>query len=304
MRGSLISSMWNGAISHRNRLRLVPAMACLFAALGAGVILFPGHAQASYKSTMMAPDSTIDPNVFRIQERKFLGGKVAGDYVLRDASGRSFRLGDMPDKPLILVLSYFSCDGACSVINRTLADTLKGVDRWKMGKDYNVLTVSFDQHDTPATMRKFRKKMGFEQLPQGWRMATMRDRKEIGRLAGSIGFKFFWSPADRVFLHPSVYTVLSPRGQITRYLYAGQVNADDVELALTKAMRGETSPVNIIDLVVAACHSYNYKDGKYTLNIPLFVALAGLVGGVTLMVGGFIVTKRKRDRIMKDMVAV
>jgi len=292
------------ASSIRNRLRLIPAMACLCAALGAGVFLFPGHAQAAFKGTMMAPDSTIDPKVFLIREGKFLGGKVAGDYVLRDASGRSFKLGDMPDTPLILVLSYFSCDGACSVINRTLANTLKGVDRWKIGKDYNVLTVSFDQHDTPATMRTFREKMGFEKLPQGWRMATMQNRKEIDRLAGSIGFKFFWSPADRVFLHPAVYTVLSPKGMITRYLYAGHVDADDVELALTKAMKGETSPVNIIDFVVAACYSYNYKDGKYKLNIPLFVALGGLIAGVTLIVGGFIIMKRKRARSIKDMVTI
>jgi len=288
--------------SIRNRLRLVPAMACLFAVLGAGVILYPDRAQAAYGN--VTEESQIDPEIFRIKEKNFLGGKVAGDYVLQDASRNSFKLSDMPAKPLILVLSYFSCDGACSVINRTLANTLKGVDRWQLGKDYNVLTVSFDQHDTPATMRTFREKMGFEQLPQGWRMATMQNRKEIDRLAGSIGFNFFWSPRDLIFLHPSVYTVLSPTGQITRYLYAGQVDADDVELALTKAMRGETSPVNIIDFVVAACHSYNYKDGKYKLNIPLFVALGGLIVGVTLMVGGFMITKRKKAKSMKDMVAV
>jgi len=288
----------------RNRLRLISALPCLFAALGVGAIMLPKHALASYKSDMMAPDSQIDPEIFRIDERHFLGGKVAGDYLLRDASGNSFRLGDLPNKPLILVLSYFTCDGACSVINRTLANTLKGVDRWQIGKDYNVLTVSFDRHDTPATMREFQKKMGFERLPQGWRMATMRNRNEIDRLAKSIGFKFFWSPQDRIFLHPMVYTVLSPKGVITRYLYAGKVNADDVELALTKAMGGEISPVNIIDFVVAACHSYNYKDGKYKLNIPLFVALGGLIAGVSLMVGGFMITKRKRDRSRKDMVAV
>jgi len=295
VRDSLTSSI-------RNRLRLVPAMACLCAVLGAGVFLYPGQAQAAYGN--VTEESQINPEIFKIKEKNFLGGKVAGDYVLRDVSGKSFKLADMPDTPLILVLSYFSCDGACSVINRMLANTLKGVDRWKLGKDYNVLTVSFDQHDTPTTMRTFREKMGFEQLPQGWRMATMQNRKEIDRLAGSIGFKFFWSPRDRVFLHPSVYTVLSPKGKITRYLYAGKVDADDVELALTKAMRGETSPVNIIDFVVAACHSYNYKDGKYKLNIPLFVALGGLIGGVVLMAVGFMIAKRKRARNMKGMVAV
>lgn len=287
-------------LRRNHRSRLVAVLPSLLVILGAGVIL-PGHAQASYKN--MAPeDSMIDPGIFRINEGHFLGGKVSGNYVLEDASGNSFKLGDMFGKPLILVLSYFTCDGACSVINRTLDNTLQDVNRWKIGKDYNVLTVSFDRHDTPATMRAFVKKMGFDHLPNGWRMATMRNRKDINRLAKSIGFKFFWSPRDRMFLHSSVYTVLSPKGQITRYLYPGKVNAYDVKLAITKAMGGTISPANIIDYVVAACHSYNYKDGKYTLNIPVFVTLGALVVGVALMVGGFMMTKRKRRRLDQDMM--
>jgi len=291
-----------GRLLHRNRFWSIPLAAWLLTAMGLGLVTLPDQALASFKSTMMAPDSTIDPNIFRIKENNFLGGKVAGDYVLHDASGNSFKLGDMFGKPLILVLSYFTCDGACSVINRTLANTLKGMDRWKIGKDYNVLTASFDQHDTPATMRAFMHKMGYDQLPKGWRMATMINRKEIDRLAGSIGFKFFWSAEDRIFLHPMVYTVLSPKGWITRYLYAGKVDANDVKLALTKAMSGEVSPVNIIDFVVAACHSYNYKDGKYKLNIPLFIALGGLMAGVVLMAGGFVIMKRKRNGIKRRMI--
>ena len=167
-----------------------------------------------------------------------------------------------------------------------------------------MLTVSFDRHDTPVTMRAFMHKMGFEHLPQGWRMATMANRKDIDRLAASIGFKFFWSPRDRLFLHPSVYTMLSPEGTITRYLYAGKVDADDVTLAITESMGGKISPVNIIDFVVSACHSYNYKDGKYKLNIPLFVALGGLVAGLTLMIGGFTITRRKRHRQENEKLVV
>jgi len=269
--------------------------------VGFGAMLSPQTALAAYGN--VTEDSQIDPAIFEIKEGNFLGAKVSGDFTLQDAAGNSFRLGDLPAKPLILVLSYYTCDGACSVINRTLANTLRGVNRWTLGKDYNVLTVSFDRHDTPATMREFMHKMGYDNLPDGWYMATMKNRADIDRLAASIGFRFFWSPRDRIFLHPSVYTVLSPKGVITRYLYAGKVDADDVKLAITKAMGGEISPANIIDFVVAACHSYNYKDGKYKLNIPLFVALGGLVAGLTLMIGGFAITKRKRERMDKVEMA-
>jgi len=269
---------------------------------GSAMMLLPVTTQAAYGN--VTQDSEFDPKLLKIDEKAMLGAKVAGDYVLQDVNGKTFRLGDMPSKPLLLVLSYFTCDGACSVINKTLETTLRDVKRWKIGKDYNVLTVSFDQHDTPATMRKFMQKMGFkDKLPEGWKMATMRNREDIDRLAKSIGFKFFWSPRDRLFLHPSVYTLLSPEGRITRYLYAGRVGAGDIEIALTKAMGGEISPANIIDFVVAACHSYNYKDGKYKLNIPLFVALGGLIAGIGLLIGSYFTMKHRRERNDKQIIA-
>ncbi len=249
-------------------------------------------------------NSTIDPSILQIDEKNFLGTKVSGDYVLNGSDGKIFRLGDLPPKPLILVMSYFTCDGACSVINKTLATTLQDVKRWTIGKDYNVLTISFDRNDTPATMRAFMEKMGFkDQLPEGWQMATMQSREDIDRLTKSIGFKFFWLVSDRRFVHPSVYTLLSPQGKISRYLYAGRISASDIEIALTKAMKGEIAPANIIDFIVAACYSYNYKDGKYKLNIPLFIALGALASGFAMIIGGYFFMRKRRRRDEEQIVA-
>jgi len=248
-------------------------------------------------------NSEFDMSVLQVDEKAFLGTKVSGDYVLQRADETTFRLGDLPSKPLILVLSYFTCDGACSVINKTLATTLQDVKRWTIGKDYNVLTLSFDRNDTPATMRAFMEKMGFkDQLPKGWQMATMQSREDIDRLTQSIGFKFFWSASDRRFLHPSLYTLLAPDGRVSRYLYAGRVGPKDIEIALTKAMKGEIAPANIIDFIIAACYSYNYKDGKYKLNLPLFIALGALVGGFGMIVGGYFIMRKRRKRDGEQIV--
>jgi len=267
----------------------------------AAMTLWSGLSLAGYGN--ITTGSEFDPNVLKIEEKDFLGTQVSGDYVLQGSDGTTFRLGDLPPKPLILVLSYYTCDGACSVINKTLATTLQDVKRWTIGKDYNVLTVSFDRNDTPATMKKFIEKMGFkDQLPEGWRMATMRNREDIDRLTQSIGFKFFWSGSDQRFLHPSLYTLLSPEGKVARYLYAGRVDANDIEIALTKAMRGEIAPANIIDFIVAACYSYNYKDGKYKLNIPLFIALGALSIGFVLITGGYFIMRKRRKRDGEQIV--
>ncbi|OIO67536.1 MAG: hypothetical protein AUJ57_11180 [Zetaproteobacteria bacterium CG1_02_53_45] len=256
---------------------------------------YSGVAVAAYGN--VTKDSVVDPGVLKIDEKTYLGEKVNYDFVLQDETGADFQLGSLLGKPLVLALSYYTCDGACSVINKNLSETLKGVERWKIGQDYNVLTVSFDQHDTPATLAEFMKKAGFaDGLPSGWKMTTMREKENIEKLTGSMGFKFFWSPRDALFLHPNVYIMLSPKGRVTRYLYGGTISATDMELAITKAMGEKIAAANVIDFVVGACYSYNYKDGKYTINIPLFVAAGGLIFGLSLIVGSFSYMKFWRVR--------
>jgi len=256
---------------------------------------YSGVAVAAYGN--VTKDSVVDPSILKIDEKAFLGEKVNYDFVLQDETGADFALGSMLGKPLVLAFSYYTCDGACSVINKNLHETLKGVERWKIGQDYNVLTVSFDQHDTPATLVEFMQKAGFaDGVPSGWKMTTMREKENIEKLTGSMGFKFFWSPRDALFLHPNVYIMLSPKGRVTRYLYGGTISASDMELAITKAMGEKIAAANVIDFVVGACYSYNYKDGKYTINIPLFVAAGGLIFGLSLIVGSFSYMKFWRVR--------
>jgi len=268
----------------------------LAAAMVVSAVALLGFANGAYAAYgNVTKDSVVDPSILKIEEIKFLGEKVDYDFVLQDKSGADFKLGSLIGKPLILAFSYYTCDGACSVINKNLAETLKGVNRWEMGQDYNVLTVSFDHNDTPTTIANFMKEAGFEgNLPDGWKITTMREKENILKLTGSMGFNFFWSPRDAMFLHPNVYIMLSPKGRVTRYLYGGTITPLDMELAITKAMGEKIAAANVIDFVVGACYSYNYKDGKYTVNIPLFVAAGALIFGLSLIVGSFSYMKFRR----------
>lgn len=268
-------------------------LAAAMAVSAVALLGFANGAHAAYGN--VTKDSVVDPSILKIEEIKFLGEKADYDFVLQDETGADFKLGSMLGKPLVLAFSYYTCDGACSVINKNLAETLKGVERWKIGQDYNVLTVSFDKNDTPATLANFMKEAGFaDGLPSGWKMTTMQDKANIDKLTGSMGFKYFWSPRDAMFLHPNVYIMLSPKGRVTRYLYGGTITAMDMELAITKSKGEKIAAANVIDFVVGACYSYNYKDGKYTVNIPLFVAAGGLIFGLLLIVGSFSYMKFRR----------
>jgi len=248
-------------------------------------------------------NSDVDPTIVKIKENDFLGTKIAQDYQLIDQDGKEFVFSEMLGKPLILALSYYRCDGACSVLNRNLWNTLQTVEQWKIGRDFNVLTVSFDRHDDPAALKKFMNFTGFtDGLPDGWKMTTLKNEQDILALTSSVGYRFFWSPRDAIFLHPNVYIMVSPKGRVTRYLYGANVSGNDIDISITKAIGEELSPANVINFLVGACYSYNYKDGKYKINIPLFVAAGGLVFGLTLMIGGFVITRR-RARKDKNLIA-
>ena len=273
-----------------NRLSL-PALS-LSLLLAAG---WPESALASYGN--IPKNTHINSEVMRIDEAKFLGTRIDADYLLHDANGNRFTLGDMLGKPFLLVLSYYSCDGACPTLNRNLQETLAGVKRWQLGRDYRVLTLSFDRHDSPESLHMFMQHSEFgSNTPDGWRMALFEQPADIERLTESMGYKYFWSPRDAMFLHPSVYILLSPDGRVTRYLYGASIGWADMELSITKAYGNELTPANAINFMLAACYSYNYKEGKYSINYPLFIALGSLLMGLAMVATGVMIMKKRRGR--------
>ena len=74
------------------------------------------------------PESEIDPGIFRIDEKSFLGTVLNPNLAFLDETGGTVQLGSqLGGKPLILVLSYYNCDGTCSVVNRDLKALLAQV---------------------------------------------------------------------------------------------------------------------------------------------------------------------------------
>lgn len=259
------------------------------------VLVVPGAALAMHGNSQQP--TQVGPEQLRIDEGKYLGSKIAGDYRLRDANGKSFTLGDMLGKPLVIVLSYYNCDGACTSMNRNLRETLAGMEEMEMEQDYRVLTLSFDRHDNSQRLHKFMQHAGFEQqAPKGWRLALFKETTDITRFTEALGYRHFWSPRDALFLHPNVYILLSAEGQVMRYLYGASIDSKEMELAITKAYHHEATPANVVNFLLATCYSYNYQDGKYAINYPLFIAVGILLFGATIAVIVTVSIKRRRRR--------
>lgn len=245
-------------------------------------------------------NSRIDPTIIRVDEEKYLGSRIDGDYVLIDRKEREFKLGDMFGKPVILVLSYYTCEGACSTANIRLKESISAIVGKKISKDYRVITISFDKRDNLNTLRAFYERLELPaEMKSDWGTFLMKNKDDIERLTSSIGFKFFWSPADSMFLHPNVYVFISPDGRIVRYLYGGAMDGRDVELALAETAIGKVARSKVedmIDIFLIACYSYNFKEGKYTLNYPVFIAMGSLLFGVSMIAISIIIVRKKVRR--------
>lgn len=263
------------------------ALVLLFALAGA-----PG-AMAEYGRI---PPTAIDPAALAIDEARHLGASLDRTLRLRDETGRTWRLGELLDRPLLLVLAYYRCDGSCPTVQRHLAQTLAQVSRLRLGEDYRVLTVSFDAHDDALRLAHFAER--FKPAGTGWYLALAESAEDLQRLVDAVGFKYFWSVRDRVFLHPNVVIVVTPEGRVARYLYGVRIGPRDVELALLEARGGRIAPRagQMLDFLTGLCFSYNFSAGRYTLNYPLFIAIGAWLGGVALVVFSFTVYRIRKPR--------
>src|SRR6185436_14530121 len=82
-----------------------------------------------------------------------IGQAVPLDATFKDETGRTVALGDyFGKKPVILSFAYFTCPMLCGLSMQGLSSSLKGMNL-DAGRDFEVLTVSFDPKETPEMGR-------------------------------------------------------------------------------------------------------------------------------------------------------
>lgn len=248
---------------------------------------------------MKIVDSDLDPKTLRIDQMAVLGMKVDGTTRLIDGGGRASSLASRLGKPLMLVMSYYTCDGVCGTLNdeaMALLDGLDGLNGLKAGPDFGVLTLSFDANDTDATTAAFAERLKSRAAGGDWTVARFAEGSAIKPFTDRLGYKFFWSAPDRTFVHPAAYYFLTAEGRVARVLYAQDVQPKDIELAVIEAKGNNFRPTEIVSYAAGLCYSFNYKEGRYVLSIPLIVGAGSLTLGVGALSASALVYRRRRNR--------
>jgi protein SCO1 len=204
-----------------------------------------------------------------------LGSTIPLELKFQNSDGDTVALKDIFTKPTILALVYYECPGICNPMQSELAWTIDKL-QLEPGKDFQVVSLSFDHKETPAVAAKWKKnylftiKRNFN--PKDWLFLT-GDSISIRKLTDACGFYF--KPADKQFVHAATLIAVSPQGKITRYMFGTSFNPFDVKMALLEAESGKSNPT--ISKVLQYCYSYDPHGRQYTLNVTRIVGSIMLV---------------------------
>jgi len=214
----------------------------------------------------------------------------------RDENNKPVILKELIKRPTILALIYFDCPGICPLILASVSNVVKKLDM-QLGKDYQIVTVSFNPLDTPD--KALDKKNSFldkknRPYEQYWNYLT-GDSANIYALSNAVGFKFIHAGND--FIHPTCITILSPEGKITRYLYGTSYLPFDVKMALIEAQKGISRPT--INRILDFCFTYDPAGRRYSLAVTKVSATIIIFISVIFFISLLVRSSRKRSRSKK-----
>jgi protein SCO1 len=243
---------------------------------------------------IMAPPASAKPvgmeNV-GIQQR--LEQQIPLDLTFRDETGKSVQLGDyIGKKPVILNFVYYRCPMLCPELLIGLESSLK-VLKFDVGKEFDVVTVSFDPNDTPqlaaAKKADILKRYHRPGAENGWHFLT-GEAQSITALAQAAGFQYRFDKKTGQFAHATAIMVLTSEGKLSQYYYGVDFSPKDLRLSLIQASDNKIG--TLTDAVLLYCFHYDPATGKYSVIIGRVIQVAG--GLTILLIGGMLLLLSKR----------
>jgi protein SCO1/2 len=190
---------------------------------------------------------------------------IPDDLMLIDTTGQAVNLKQLIDKPTVLMWVYYRCPGICSPLMTSVAEVIGKTDLI-LGKDFQVITISFDAREgSDLAIRKRENYLNLIGKPvdeSGWMFYTA-DSANIARGTEATGFRF--KKAGNDFMHSAALIMISPDGKITRYLQGTYFLPFEFKMALIETSQGKSGPT--IYKVLQFCYTYDPAGQQYVLNV-------------------------------------
>ena len=284
---------------------LIISVFCLGAAPALLAQKPPGPSSPLYGARPSAGNpSTGLPTALRdVRIEQKLNQQLPLDLVFRDETGQTVKLGQyFGQKPVVLALVYYDCPMLCTQVLNGMITSFR-VLPFQVGKEFDVVTISFDPRETPALAAE-KKKLYINYLPDkmeasantGWHFLT-GDAANIERITDAVGFHYHYDEATSQFAHASAIMVTTPEGKLSRYFYGIDYPARDLRLGLIESSQNKIgSPV---DQLLLYCYHYDPATGKYGAAIMRVMRIAGVLTLLAIVAMLFLLKGRNHQQIAR-----
>ena len=249
------------------------------------------------------PSGQLPPILKNVRYEQKLDSQIALNLTFRDESGKQVRLDDyFGRKPVVLILAYYRCPMLCSQVLAGATHAFRQLP-FRIGQQFNVLTVSFDPRETPAlagaSKQTYLASYGQPQAAEGWHFLTGQ-QPEITALTQAVGFHYAWDAQTQQYAHATGIVVLTPSGKVAQYFYGIDYPPQDLRLALVQSSQERIG--SLTDQVLLFCSHYDPNSGRYTAIMGRVLQISGaftllILGGVLFML--FYLDKKKRLELEK-----
>jgi protein SCO1 len=254
------------------------------------------RAQA-WRDLQQGVPNTTPPELQGVDIVEHLDRPLPRDATFRDSDGKTVKLGDYFDgkRPTVLVFAYHTCPMLCSLVLDATVRSLNEVP-WTVGDQFDVVSLSIDPRDTPATASKKRTQVVSAYArgkgsTRGWNF-LVGDEENIRKVTDGIGFEYRYDARQKQYAHPAAIYLITPEGRIGRYLYGIQYDPSDVRLGLLESSKGRS--VTTAERLLLFCYHYDPQGKHYALVAMNVMRLGGAV--TVVLMGGFLALMWARER--------
>ena len=229
-----------------------------------GLVCFWTVNTYAYETTRTFQANKVPEELKGIQIDEKLGNTINLDLQFYNENNEKTSLGAYfnQEKPVLLTIVYYKCPNLCQL---HLNGLVKAIDQLKMDADFEFIAVSLDPTEKPLLART-KKRNYIQQLTsstgKNWHFFTGSENN-ILQLSQQVGFKFKWNEQQKQYAHLPVAYVLTPTGQISRYLYGVEMDPKTLKLSLVEASQGRIG--GLINRILLFCFQFDPRKNKYTL---------------------------------------
>ena len=207
-------------------------------------------------------------------------GREIGRWDVVDQTGRTLRLDQLNDKPLVVSFIYTGCFQVCPATTQFLKGAVREARR-ALGPDaFHVVSIGFNQpFDGPEALADFARRQHVDD-PQ-WLFVAPREQ-DVEALLQRFGLTVERTPSG--FDHLIQASIVDRRGVIVRQVYGDTFDLPVFIEPLKQILAGEATHALSVEAVWTKvrlyCTVYDPYTGKYRLDYSLFFEL---FAGVTTL---------------------